>query len=148
MNERSYFINIKKFLLASLAAFLSLNITYAVIEGVLLGDYIDSAVTQPSGALPPDAITGQSLALVMFAITAMSLIMAKIYPKGYEGGLPAVEGLKFGILMGMFYGIPFTFFFGTMFPISVSAILIMAIVTTLEVAVAGVLVGLVYGKME
>jgi len=141
-------MNIKKFLLASLVAFLSLNITYAVIEGALLGGYIDRAVTQPSGALPTGTITGVSLALVMVAIAAMALIMAYIYPKGYEGGSPAVEGLIFGILMGLFYGIPYTFFFGTMFPISVSTILIMAIVTTLEVAVAGVFIGLVYGKME
>lgn len=141
-------MNTKKFLLSSLAAFLGFNIIYVILEGFLLSGYIDSAITQPSGALPADTMTAQNTALVLVAIAVMSLVMAYIYPKGYEGGSPALEGLKFGILMGLFYGIPYTFFFGTMFPISISAILVMAVVSALEVALVGILIGLIYGRME
>jgi hypothetical protein len=141
-------MNIKKFLLAALAGFVGLNIAYIILEGVLLSDYIDRVIIQPAGAQPAGELTGETIVLSLVAIVAMSLIMAYVYPKGYEGGSPLAEGLRFGVLMGFFYGIPFTFFFGTMFPISFGAILVMALATTLEVAVGGVLIGLVYGRME
>jgi hypothetical protein len=141
-------MNIKKFLLAALAGFIGLNIAYIILEGGLLSGYIDRVIIQPSGAQPAGDLTGETIVLSLVAIVAISLIMAYVYPKGYEGGSPLAEGLRFGILMGLFYGIPFTFFFGTMFPISFGAILVMALVTTLEVAVGGVLIGLVYGRME
>ena len=84
----------------------------------------------------------------LVATVSMALIMAYIYPKGFEGGSPLAEGLRFGTLLGLFYGIPFAFFFGTMFPIGFDAILVTTLISTLEIAAGGLLIGLVYGRMK
>ncbi len=137
-------MNIKKFLLAALAGFVGSSVAYVILEVVLFSGYLERAIFQPAGAS-----TEVRYVLPTIATVSMALIMAYIYPKGYEGGSPVVEGLRFGILMGLFFGIPQMFYFGTMFPIiGFGAILVMTLITTLELAASGLLIGLVYGRME
>ena len=102
-----------------------------------------SALYEPTGA----SMEG-SIFLPVLAVLFMNFIMAYIYPKGYSSGTPAVEGLRFGVLMGLFAGIPFGFFFGSMFMLGLGPIFVLALVYTLEVAAAGLCIGLVYGKNE
>jgi len=78
----------------------------------------------------------------------MALIMAYIYPKGYEGGSPTAEGLRFGILLGLFVAIPFGLFMSRLFSIALGHPLVGIIVYTIEVTTAGLLIGLVYGRRE
>ena len=138
-------MNIKKFLLAALAGFVGSSVAYVILEVVLFSGYLERSIYQPAGA----STTGGGYILPTVATVSMVLIMAYIYPKGYEGGSPVVEGLRFGILMGLFFGIPQSFFFGTMFPIiGFGAILVGTLITTLELAASGLLIGLVYGRME
>ena len=133
----------KKFLLATLAGFVGSNIAYFVVEGFILKSYMASAIYEPTGA----AAEG-SLIYPLIAVLFMNVIMACIYPKGYSGGTPAVEGLRFGVLMGLFAGVPFGFFFGSMFPIGLMPILVLALAYTIEVSAAGICIGLVYGKIN
>lgn len=37
----------------------------------------------------------------------LSLVMAWMYPKGYEGGRPWIEGLTFGAVIGILWILPF-----------------------------------------
>ena len=138
-------MNWKKFLLAALAGFVGNTIAYVILEELLLKGYMETAIYQAAGASVPGGIPLMSLV----AVVSMVLIMAYIYPKGYEGGTPAVEGLRFGILLGLFFGIPMAFFtFGTMFPIGLGPVLVLTLISTLEIAASGLLIGLVYGRME
>ena len=136
-------MNIKKFLLAALAGVVGNSVAYGILF-LLLKSYLERAIIEPAGAS-----TEGPAVLSMVSTVSLALIMAYIYPKGYEGGSPVVEGLRFGILMGLFFGIPQSFFFGTMFPIiGFGAILVGTLITTLELAASGLLIGLVYGRME
>lgn len=136
-------MNAKKFSLAVLAGFVGNTVAYFILEEIILKSYMTTAIFQPAGAAP-----GGSLILGVIAVLTLTLIMAYIYPKGYEGGSSVAEGLRFGILMGLFLGVPIAFFFGSMFPIGFGPVLVLALVGTLEVATGGLLIGLVYGRME
>jgi hypothetical protein len=135
-------MNVRKFLLAALAGFVSNGIAYGILL-VLLGGYFESAVLGPAGAS-----TEGSVVLPTIASVTMALIMAYIYPKGYEGGSPLSEGLRFGIAMGLFFGIPYAFYFGSMYPIAVGALVVFALGTALETAAGGLAIGLVYGRLK
>lgn len=135
-------MNTKKYFLAVLAGVIGNFIAYYILEELILKSYILSAVYGPTGA-----VVGGSPVLPVVAVVVLTLVMAYMYPKGYEGASPAAEGLRFGVLMGLFLGVPFAFFFGAMFPIDFGAMLVLAIVTILEIGIGGLLIGLVYGKL-
>ncbi len=49
--------------------------------------------------------------MAFVAVLSMSVILAYLYPKGYEGGNPLSERLRSCVLLGFFAGIPFGIFF-------------------------------------
>jgi len=134
-------MNTKKLILAMLAGFVGNSIAYAILEELLLKGYMAKAIYEPSGAS-----VGGAPYMAFVAVLSMSLIMAYIYPKGYEGGAPLSEGFRFGVLLGLFAAIPFGIFFDLMFAIGFVPTLVLISVYALEVAVAGLFIGFVYGK--
>ncbi len=134
-------MNTKKFLFAVLTGVVGNTVAYTILEEFLFKGYMAKAIYGPAGV----SIGGFSY-MPFVAVISMSLIMAYIYPKGYKGGTPLSEGFRFGILLGLFAGIPFGIFFDLMFPIGFVPTLVLILVYTLEVATAGLLIGLVYGK--
>jgi hypothetical protein len=135
-------MNIKKLLLATLAGVVGNSVAYGILF-VLLQSYLERDIIVPTGAS-----TEGSPVLSIIATVSLALIMAYIYPKGYEGGSPVSEGLRFGILMGLFFGIPYAVNFNSMFPISYAAILVLALFYALEITAGGLAIGLVYGRMK
>lgn len=133
-------MNMNKFLLSVVAGFVGNVVAYVVLEELIFKGYMERTIYQPTGAS-----TEVALYMPLIAVLLMVIIMAYLYPKGYEGGPPVVEGLRFGILLGLFAGIPFGIFFDLMFPIGFGPALVLILVFTLEIATAGLLIGLVYG---
>ena len=41
------------------------------------------------------------LAYVALGFLVLALLMALVYPKGYKGGSPKLEGLRFGVIVGL-----------------------------------------------
>ena len=135
-------MNTKKFLLAALAGGVGQSIAYAILEVGLLRDYLVTNIYNATGA----SVTGEGSFPFWVGLLAIILVMAYIYPKGYEGGSPAYEGLRFGVLLGLFSGVPFGVFFDNMFPIGAIPALVFMLTYTAEIALAGLFIGLVYGK--
>ncbi|MFQ6615202.1 MAG: hypothetical protein ACE5HZ_00350 [Fidelibacterota bacterium] len=131
----------KKFLLATLGGFVGNVVAYVILEQLIFKSYIETNVMEATGA----SMEGP-MYLPLIAVLAMVLIMAYLFPKGYEGGAPAGEGLRFGIFLGLFAAIPFGIFFDLAFPVGFGPTVVMILVYTLEVAAAGLAIGLVYGK--
>lgn len=44
--------------------------------------------------------------VVLLGYVVLAALMAVIYPKGYEGGRPWIEGLRFGLYMGLLATLP------------------------------------------
>ncbi|MCK4897984.1 MAG: hypothetical protein KAS38_04375 [Anaerolineales bacterium] len=135
-------MNIKKYLLAALAGGVGTSVAYVILF-FPLNSYLERNILVPAGASSQGSTVSSTVATI-----SMALIMAYIYPKGYEGGSPVSEGLRFGILIGLLYGIPLTLHFGSLFPISFGALLLWALIETLKTAAGGLAIGLVYGRME
>lgn len=87
-------MNTKRFLLASLAVFVSLQILDMIIHGPLLG----SAYENLKEVWRPDMA---DVMWVMFVTSAVfSLVFVFIFTKGYEGkGI--MEGIRYGFWMGL-----------------------------------------------
>jgi len=76
-----------------------------------------------------------------------ALFMGVIYPHGYKGGSPAGEGFKFGIWIGLLLSIPYFFFmWSEPSPRAARAILLDAFFMGVLTVLAGIVIGLVYGK--
>jgi len=136
-------MNTKKFLLSTLAAFVGLMVATFLLEEVIFkGNF--TAMYQSMGAA---TIEMSSVPIIAFlAPIAIVSIMVYIYPKGYEGGSHAVEGFRFGVLLGLILGIAFGVFFELLFGVGTEAVLIQILVSTLEIGVTGLIIGLVYGR--
>jgi hypothetical protein len=105
-------------------------------------------------ALLPD-VAGQNAALrrqpaemnlaLGFAVSLLGFfVFAYAYAKGYEGGPGAVEGLRFGVIVGLLLACFSAVWSYVMMPISGSFAAAMFVDAIVEMAVFGVVVGLVY----
>jgi hypothetical protein len=136
-------MNTKRYLLSVLAGFVGLFAAFVLLEDVIFLSYLEKNVYQPIGVPGPV----ESLLFIVVPLS-MALIMAYLYPKEYEGGSPAIEGLRFGVLLGLFSGIPFGVFFALAFAIGFGPVLVLILIYTLEVAAGGLIIGLVYGRIQ
>ncbi len=97
---------------------------------------------------PAGVVEGGSAVLPLLAVLIMSLVLAYIYPKGYEGGTPIAEGSRLGLIMGIFFGVPFALFFSMMFNIALGPMIVLMLVSILEIITMGLLIGLTYGDLK
>jgi hypothetical protein len=71
-------------------------------------------------------------------------VFAYAYAKGYEGGAGAVEGLRFGVIVGLLLASFSVVWSYVMMPISGTFAAAMIVDAIAEMAVFGVVVGLIY----
>jgi hypothetical protein len=85
--------------------------------------------------------------LIALGYLILGVMMAIIYPKGYSGGSPLLEGFRFGAMAGVMVGLPHNL---VMHAVSqtLTANLVMADGAwhLVEQGVGGAVIGLVYGR--
>lgn len=78
------------------------------------------------------------------------IVMAWIYPRWYRGGVPALEGIKFSLLIGLFLFSVSTV--ATIAKVEVTDpwrfVLLSGIFHAIQFTVTGAGIGLVFGKLE
>jgi hypothetical protein len=79
---------------------------------------------------------------------SQAFFMYIIYSKGYKGGSPFLEGLKFGILISLFMGIPYMFMTWGGMRVSYQGVVFDAILFMILITIAGVLTGIIHGKKD
>lgn len=88
--------------------------------------------------------------LGMFTMLIQGGVMAWFYPRFYRGGVPAVEGMKFGLLFGLFLFSVSTL--ANIAKIEVSNpgqfVLLSGLFHALQFTVSGAAIGLVFGRLE
>jgi hypothetical protein len=130
----------KKFWIAALAAFVVLFVYGFAVYGTLLASYMEGALEGIGRAESP-------LWPYFFRYAIMALVMAFIYPKGYEGGTPWLEGLRFGLLTGVLLAAAMALDFYGLLPISGSAMLVMFIPELIGLGITGMVIGAIYGRI-
>ena len=131
-------MNGRKLVLGALAAFLVAFLLSGLWHVVLMGEYYESATV------------GGREAPLMWAIglayLVVGIIMAYMYPKGYEGGSPVREGLKFGAIIGLLWWFPTNLVLYAIQDGPSSVIFIDGAWHIIEEGLAGAVLGLVYGR--
>jgi hypothetical protein len=84
----------------------------------------------------------------LLAYIATAFLLAYIYPIGYRGGSPRVEGIRFGMYMGLLVSLPHTFHvYATVDYAFYSAALVIAWTIVVWGAV-GIVIALVHGSRK
>ena len=122
-------------LVASVVAFLLSGLWHVV----LMSDYYESVTV---GGREAPLMWAIGLAYLMVGI-----IMAYMYPRGYEGGSPVGEGLKLGAIIGLLWWLPTNLvLYAVLDGSSSSQIFVDGIWHIVEEGIAGAALGLVYGR--
>ena len=131
-------MNAKKMLFALLAGFVVMFLLAGLWHSVLMEDFYMADSSSNAFAEPKM----QFIALGYFIL---ALIMAYIYPFGYKGGSPVIEGLRFGITMGLSWILPFCVVLYGIFESSGTLLMVDFVWHIVEEGIGGIVIGLVYG---
>jgi len=130
----------KKLFLATLCSFVFLVAVNALLFPVFF----------PEG--PPErfvnARPAPMLGFSLLALLITAFLMSYLYPLIYRGGNAWKEGLRVGVIMALFVSLPENLHVYALANISVVKLLFPAIWVVLIWGMAGVVIGLVYGREE
>jgi hypothetical protein len=72
-------------------------------------------------------------------------LLVYIYPIGYKGGQPVMEGVRFGVVLGLFAAMLSLIYFGLLNFTSAAWFWAEAVFAGVQTGATGVVIGLVYG---
>lgn len=126
--------------LAALAAWVvAMPVGYVVNEIILKGVF-----TANAAALRPEVDVAANVPVGFAFMLAGFLVFAYAYAKGYEGGSGAVEGLRFGVLVGLMIDAFVVSWWWVTVPIDWTMGAAMMADYVVEMALYGAIVGAVY----
>jgi len=130
-------MNIKRYLIAVIVIFIAFQLMDMVIHGMLLMQTYES--------LP--SLWRQDMMSMMWVMyltgLAMSFLFVYIFTKGYENN-GILEGLRFGLIIGLFMQIPAAFGQFVVYPIPFSLAIQWFIYGTIEFIIAGIITAAIY----
>jgi len=133
-------MNLKRVALAAIVSFVVYTGVSFVVHAVLLKDIY----TQHAGAMRAEAEANAILPLgFAFALVGF-FAFAYAYAKGYEGGTGAVEGIRFGVLVGILLCCFGTIWDYMVWPVSPTLAVLWMIDYVAEFALYGAIVGAIY----
>ena len=123
---------------AAVVAWITYMLVSPVVNNVLLADLYarHTAVFRPQADM--NLVLGLGASLLGF------FVFAYAYAKGYEGGSGALEGLRFGVVVGLLLACFAVTWNYVVLPVSGSLAIAWIVDTLVEMALYGVVVGLVY----
>lgn len=75
-------------------------------------------------------------------------MMAWIYPKGYSGGSPIAEGLRFGLAIGILVHLSIAFEMWAMMDVNLGGVIGDRIFHIIDATAGGAVIGLIHGKIN
>jgi phosphotransferase system glucose/maltose/N-acetylglucosamine-specific IIC component len=123
---------------AAIVAWIAYLVVSPLVNNVLLADLYarHAAVFRPQAEM--NLVLGLGASLIGF------FVFAYAYAKGYEGGHGAVEGLRFGVVVGLLLACFAVVWNYVVLPVSGSLGVAWIVDTLVEMALYGAVVGLVY----
>ena len=90
--------------------------------------------------------THEGLGILLVAYFILALLMAYIYPFGYKGKSPTIEGFRFGIVIGLLWILPHGLAMAGAHGDSIIYVIKNSLWHMVEQGLGGVIIGLIYGK--
>jgi hypothetical protein len=128
-------MNIKKMVQATLAAGFGMWILSGIWHNLILANFYRSETEA----------THEGIWILLIAYMVLSLIMAYLYPIGYKGGRPIIEGLRFGMVIGLLWVFPHELAMAGAHGDSITYVFKNAAWHVVEQGFGGIIVGLIYG---
>ena len=132
-------MNAKKMLFALIAGFIAMFLLSGLWHTLIMADFYEANS-------PSTAFAEPKMQFIVLGYFILALILAYIYPLGYKGGTPVIEGLKFGILMGLLWILPLSVVLFGVMESSGTLLVVDAIWHVVEQGIGGIVIGLVYGS--
>ena len=127
----------KKMILACVAGFVVMFLLAGLWHMVIMDEMYDL----------PTAREEPLMGFIALAFVILALLMAYMYPKGYSGGSPVGEGLKFGVLVGLVWILPLSLIlYAVSKDFSLNVLIVDALWHLVEEGAGGAVIGLVYGR--
>jgi uncharacterized membrane protein YvlD (DUF360 family) len=128
-------INLKKLILSTLIGGLGMWIIAGIYHNLIMANLYEE--TQA---------THEGLGILLIAYFILALIMAYVYPLGYKGKSPALEGLRFGIIIGLLWVFPHSFAMAGAHGDSIIYVFKNSAWHLVEQGLGGIIIGMIYGK--
>jgi len=128
----------KKLLSAWFTSFLAMYFISVLWYGFIIADY--NSIHFASVLRSVDTFSMQK---ITFGYILLPFFMALIYPFGYKGGKYINEGVKFGVLMGLFWAIPAAFINSGAYQFPIVPALVDAVYHVGEITIGGIAIALV-----
>lgn len=132
----------KKLVLSTVGAFIAMFALAYLWHVMVMAGFYDEQFGNTARAEP-------QFAFIMLAYFVLAILMAYIYPIGYQGGSAVSEGLKFGILVGLVAALPSNLVtYGASNIPSVTGPLVDSIWHVVEQGVGGVVIAFMSGSNQ
>ena len=129
-----------KLLRATLASFVAMFILSLAWYGFIAKSYHDEEFMMVLRSAEDFSIASITVGYLLLA-----LLLSYAYPYGYAGGRSGSQGMRFGVLMGLLIALPAAFISSGAFKFPLMANLVDVAYRTLEVGLAGLIIGRIYG---
>jgi hypothetical protein len=133
-------MNLKKLLLGTAGAFVFLLVVNALLFPVF---FPDGPPERYENARPAPLFQYHLLAFLISAF-----LMSYLYPLLSKGGSPWKEGLKVGVIMALFVSLPDAFHVYALVETALLVQLFPALWVCVIWGAGGIVIGLIYGKVE
>ena len=136
-------MNVKRFVLACVAVYLVYQVMSFVINMFILGDTYQAlaSVWRPEAEM-------MSKMWIMFLTSAVwTVLFCYIFTRGYENK-GVMEGVRYGLVIGLFVGIPFSYESYAIYPITIGLAHAWVILTVVISIVCGSVLAAVYKPAE
>ncbi len=130
-------MNLKKLLLATLAGGFGMWVIAGIWHNLIMANLYESVHATHDG-----------LGLLLVAYFVLALLMAFMYPLGFKGGKSVSEGLRFGIIIGILWVFPHGLAMAGAHGDSILYVSKNAAWHMVEQGIGGIIIGLVYGKLQ
>ena len=132
-------MNAKKMLFALIAGFIAMFLLSGLWYTLIMADFYEANS-------PSTAFAEPKMQFIVLGYLILALLMAYIYPLGHKGGSPLIEGLKFGVVMGLLWILPIGVVLFGVIESSGTLLVVDAIWHLVEQGIGGIVIGLVYGS--
>ena len=127
--------NFKKLALATIIGGLGMWVIAGVYHNLIMANLYEEVNAKHEG-----------LGILLAAYFILALIMAYVYPLGYKGKSPAMEGLRFGVIIGLLWVFPHSLAMAGAHGESIIYVFKNSLWHLVEQGLGGLIIGLIYGR--
>lgn len=100
-----------------------------------------------AGMTSVEATREPNMLFMAIGLLIAGWLMAFIYPRGYEGGSPAAEGFRFGLVIWALLSLAVGFWMQAFWPDNTGAFIFARVLELVQYGAAGIVLGIVADKM-